>query len=391
MNLRKNILCVLLSIVFIIVVTPKTIAGTIKIANNSSNGSSTSSNNQNNSSAEKNVAKSNNTNLSNLGIKPNDFKGFKAETTSYSVTVPNDTEKVTVYATVQDKKATVKGTGVQKLKVGKNALNVVVTAENGTTKTYTINVTREEAKNKANETDSNSTESTVADKKDETTSDDNEEKVSDLKKMTIKGLNLTPTFSPSIYEYKVDVTGDVSNLDIETEKANRNVSIDIVGNENFAEGENIITLLVYNEETKQNSTYQIIVNKTGNEVTEANDSLKEAIKKANKIRCILLGFVGFIIICIIIFVIVKHKMRKDDNEMYEYDEERLNLDDEDEFFNRVNKGKKDEIFTPKNLDFGSEENNIEDKSSEENDNEISKYDVDDYLVTNKPKRKGKHF
>ena len=47
--------------------------------------------------------KSNNANLSNLGIKPNDFKGFKAQTTTYNVTLAKgkfilfvDTRKLSV-------------------------------------------------------------------------------------------------------------------------------------------------------------------------------------------------------------------------------------------------------------------------------------------------------
>ena len=297
--------------------------------------------------------KSNNANLSNLGIKPNDFKGFKISTTSYNVSVPNDVENITIYATAQDKKATIKGTGTQKLKVGKNAINVVVTAQDGkTTKTYTINVTRKDAQSNVNETASNTTETTLADAK---TSLDEKTKNSDLKNLIIKGLSLAPEFSPDIYEYKVDVTGDVSKLDIETEKANQNVSVDIAGNENLKEGENTITLLVYNEETKQNSTYQIIVNKTSADNTELIESNNDAIKKANKIRFILIGVGAFIVICIIIFIIARHRPNKANNEMYEYDEddkERLNLDDEDK---------------------------------------LSEYDTEDYFRTNKPKRKGKHF
>ena len=306
--------------------------------------------------------KSNNANLSNLGIKPNDFKGFKISTTSYNVSVPNDIENITIYATAQDKKATITGDGAQKLNVGKNKLNVIVTAEDGTTKTYTINVTREEGKNGATEnTTSNNTTNSVV-------SQDNKNSESDLKKLSIKGYNLTPSFSPNVYEYKVNVTENVSSLDIETEKANDNVSIDIAGNENFVEGENTITLLVYNEETKQNSTYQIIVNKTNKDENALNNTLNDAEKKANKIRIILLGSVVFIIICVIIFVIVKHRMNTDDDEKYEYDDddkERINLDEEEEFFKRLNNKKKDEIFAMKDDTINIEETNEENK--EDND------------------------
>ena len=326
--------------------------------------------------------KSNNANLSNLGIKPNDFKGFKISTTSYNVSVPNDVENITIYATAQDKKATITGDGAQKLNVGKNKLNVIVTAEDGTTKTYTINVTREEGKNGATEnTTSNNTTNSVV-------SQDNKNSESDLKKLSIKGYNLTPSFSPNVYEYKVNVTENVSSLDIETEKANDNVSIDIAGNENFVEGENTITLLVYNEETKQNSTYQIIVNKTNKDENALNNTLNDAEKKANKIRIILLGSVVFIIICVIIFVIVKHRMNTDDDEKYEYDDddkERINLDEEEEFFKRLNNKKKDEIFAMKDDTINIEETNEENK--EDNDS-FTQNDTEDIV---RPRKKGKHF
>lgn len=366
-------------------------AGTIKVLSNSSNGSNNTGSTDNN----KTTTKSNNANLSNLGIKPNDFKGFKPATTSYNVTVPNDIEKVTVYATAQDKKATIKGNGTQTLKAGKNALNVVVTAEDGTTKTYTINVTREEAKNDKNETTDNTTDTTnsVTSENSGNTESTSE---SDLKKLSIKGYNLTPTFSPDVYEYKVDVSGDVSSLDIETEGANHNVSIDIVGNENLTDGENTITILVYNEEIKQNSTYQIIVNKTSADVNGLNDTLNDAVKKANKIRMILLGVVGFIIICAIIFVIVRHRLNTNDNEKYEYDDddkERLNLDEEDDFFKRLNKKKKDEIFAIKDDEINIEETKDENKEDKGNDepfynDSFTQADTEDIV---KPRKKGKHF
>lgn len=368
-------------------------AGTIKVSSNSS--SSTSSDNKQDTSKQDNSktsTKSNNTNLSNLGIKPNDFTGFKTNKTSYDVTVPNDVEKVTVYATAQDKKASIKGNGTQKLNVGKNTLNVVVTAEDGTQKTYTINVTREEGNSQSdnkNETTSNSTAT-----ENTTTESGSEENVnSDLKSLNIKGYTLNPTFSPDVYEYKVDVNGDVSSLDIETEGANHSVNVDIVGNENLTDGENTITILVYNEETKQNSTYQITVNKTSADVDGLNATLSEAEKKAQKIRYIILGVVALIIIGIIVFIIVRRRYQKEDDEKYEYDEEdqeRLNLNDEDDFFSRVNReaAKKEEDTNLSNEIYPK---NVLQDEEEKKDETKSEYEVDDYYRTNKPRKKGKHF
>ena len=336
----------------------KSTAGTIKVASsstsnngasnngsssNSSNGSSSSNTSNGNSSGNSTqrpststeTKKSSNANLKDLGIKPNDFKGFKSGTTAYNVTVPNDVEQVKVYATAQDSKSKITGTGNKKLTVGKNKLDVVVTAEDGTTKTYTINVTREEAAVVTNETtDDNSSTETQENTQNNTTEDN-----TDLKNLTISGYTLTPSFSPNVYEYKLDVKGDISSLDIQTEGANHSVSTDIAGNENLKDGENIITIHVYNEETKKNSTYQIIVNKMTASSEDLNVTLNNAIKKANKIRYIFFGTVLFIVIASIVFIIVRHNIKKDDDEDKE-DDERLNLDDEDELFSRVNKDEK---------------------------------------------------
>ena len=69
-----------------------------------SNTAATTDKNESNSksSTTSTNKKSSNANLSNLGIKPNDFSGFKAGVTSYNVTVPEDVETVDVYATAQD-------------------------------------------------------------------------------------------------------------------------------------------------------------------------------------------------------------------------------------------------------------------------------------------------
>lgn len=333
-------------------------SGTIKVSSTSNENNSdknektpTQTNTANNNSNNNEVSKSNNANLSNLGIKPNDFKGFKASKTSYDVTVPNDVEKVTVYATAQDNKAKIKGNESQKLKVGKNTLNVVVTAEDGTQKTYTINVTREEA----NQTDENTSNTTNNETSSEKTQESQSETNSDLKNLSIKGYTLNPAFSPNVYEYKVDVNGDVSSLDIETEGASHSVSVDIVGNENLAEGENTITVLVYNEETKQNSTYQIIVNKTNLDMTDINKTMNDAAKKAQKVRYITFGILAFIVVCIIAFVIVKKRLEnKDEGDSNE------------------------DVELPKAI-----KNNDETDENEEKDEEE--------LQRSKTKRKGKHF
>lgn len=68
---------------------------------------------------------------------------FHANTTSYTASVGYDVTKVTVYAVAADSKAKVTSiSGGNDLKVGNNNISIVVQAENGVSKTYTIVVTR---------------------------------------------------------------------------------------------------------------------------------------------------------------------------------------------------------------------------------------------------------
>lgn len=64
---------------------------------------------------------------------------FNKNTLEYSVTLKPTTTSIKVNATVNDSKAKLSGVGDIEVKEGTNQINVVVTAENGTSKTYVIN------------------------------------------------------------------------------------------------------------------------------------------------------------------------------------------------------------------------------------------------------------
>lgn len=69
---------------------------------------------------------------------------FDYRTMSYSAAVPYETSSVTVSAEAASKNAVVNGAGEIALKEGSNLIKVVVTAENGSKKTYQITVIRAE-------------------------------------------------------------------------------------------------------------------------------------------------------------------------------------------------------------------------------------------------------
>lgn len=71
-------------------------------------------------------------------------KEFKKDVTEYSVVVENDVKKIKINAQLDDSSAKVEGTGEVEVKEGNNKIEIKVTAEDGSTKTYVINVTVKE-------------------------------------------------------------------------------------------------------------------------------------------------------------------------------------------------------------------------------------------------------
>ncbi len=69
---------------------------------------------------------------------------FSPKVTSYEIVIPNSVTVLTVSAETADKNATVTVEGSKNMQVGKNVRKVIVTAPNGTKKTYTLNITRQE-------------------------------------------------------------------------------------------------------------------------------------------------------------------------------------------------------------------------------------------------------
>ncbi len=88
---------------------------------------------------------SKNNNLSSLGVEGATLSpNFSASVTSYTVNLPANTEKIKVTGTKADSRATVSGLGDVEVEDGKNTIKVVVTAQNGSSKTYTITAIVEE-------------------------------------------------------------------------------------------------------------------------------------------------------------------------------------------------------------------------------------------------------
>jgi len=92
-----------------------------------------------------NVKKSSDNSLSNLLVENVDLTPkFSKEVYEYTATVENEIDKINIIAKTNHSKASVTGKGEQELVEGENIFKIVVKAENGSTRTYTINITRKE-------------------------------------------------------------------------------------------------------------------------------------------------------------------------------------------------------------------------------------------------------
>ena len=339
----------IINIFFVITIVVVLLQGFTFASNNTSSNSSSNSAQKSNTSntTTKTKAKSSNANLSNLGMNPNDFTGFSENKTSYDVTVPNNVTQVEIYATKKDSKASLTGTGIKKLQEGQNTANVIVTAEDGTTKTYTINIKRL-SKNEKQDTTEN------LDAKSSSNSKDLE-----LSNLEIEGVNLEPSFESSTYKYEISIKGEQSNLDIKASTNNTSDKVEIIGNENLQNGQNIITILVTNSKSDEVATYQIYVNKIVIYSHTVDNEFGKTVKELKIKLWVFRALVVIVVLGIIMLLIIKHKKNKK-----EYDEEDDNTD---------NKYYKD--ILPKSLR-NLDEDSIKKMIKDYNGNESPKVGVD---------------
>ena len=334
--------------------------------------------------------KSSNANLKDFGIKPHDFSGFKPDKTSYNVTVPTDTESVEIYAILQDENAKITGTGIKKLEVGDNNFDVTVIAEDGTKKTYKINIIRggqEEQEKKEDKQENKDEENKSTESVQEQYSGDG------LVSLNIENLELSPSFDTVIYEYTAKYIGEKTSLDIKTTTTDPYYTVEITGNEELKEGENIINVLVSDPDGKNIATYQITVNKSLVDQEAIAREQEEARKKEQQKRMIIGGTIGLIILIIIIVLIIRHKRDKAWAEEYSVPYSGLNNDED------LPKLLRDEDYnfdTESINDFGENEELTKEQAREKflnNYNTDNNYD--DYNeVEDTPRRKkhkGKRF
>ena len=236
---------------------------------------------------------------------------FSNNVNEYFVTVANDVEKLDLKVTPYDKNTKVKISGNENLAVDKeNKITIKVTAEDGTSKTITLNVTRSTQKSAA-----------------------------ELLDVKVKDHTLDPTFDPKVTTYNVDVDSDENKLDLII-KAPEGVIYEVTGNENFQAGKNIVLIKVTDKNGFE-KYYQINVNK----------------KEKKEFTIFGLGLLPFLmmlgsLLLLLLLLFLMLKKRKEDpkpepEEIEAKTESPINIDFKPEFNFNSNNGTDDDIVYAK--------------------------------------------
>lgn len=331
--------------------------------------------------------KSNNTNLKTFEVTPTGLSpAFSNVTTEYTMTVDSEVDEIKIKTVAEDKNAKVKISGNEDLKFGNNTINVLVTAEDGTERTYVITVTKERKEQLK------------------------------LSELLIEGLPLEPEFDENVYEYTLELDKtDISELNITATPSKKSAEVEIVGNTELKPGENVITILVKSSDGKEITTYQITA-----KLPEEKKDIVTIEKNNDLYKYIGIGVAVFVLLVIIIAVIKKSRNNEEDDEMDDYSElynrrkkreeeaennlvienqEEINLEqlpelsDEDlpKFLRKDKEANKKEVEHRKKETYETE-NLEETKINEEKTERRKKIDELYAMSTDeKTRRKGKHF
>lgn len=194
------------------------------------------------------------------------------------------------------------------LKEGKNVIKIINDVY-GVKTTYTLNI------NYAKKTE------------------DVQYKFPSLKRLTVENFKFLEEFKESVYTYHLVVPSTVDSLLIDYD-ADNDVNVEIIGNENFVTGENIVRIKTNNDNDEGN--YYIVVTKTEKEedtkipdIKEDDKKKDEVVKKTNN-KYILIGLFSILIVLSYILYDIFYSRKKKLKEESTTDDVSTNEDTDNE-------------------------------------------------------------
>lgn len=152
-----------------------------------------------------------------------------------------------------------------------------------------------------------------------------------LKSLEIEGITLSLEFETDTYNYEAVLKKDIKELKINVEKLDEAQTITIAGNKNIQEGENLITIIVYNAKGEAEATYQITVNKNTVDISATDEVLKYGNQAATLKTTIYMVAIILTTILLITVLIVRYKTQNQKEEIQIEQEKTPIKEKEDKF------------------------------------------------------------
>lgn len=211
------------------------------------------------------MRKSSNSNLSSLKADIGTFDiEFDKDVTAYTLTVPSDAKEVILSGALEDLLSSVDGLYKYELTEDKTTAIITVTAEDGSTKVYTVYIIKEKP--------------VVTTPVVYYYSSNNY-----LKLLEVSGYELE--FDKNKEEYTLSVKNDVTSLDITAIAEDSRARVEITGNEKFKVGKNTIVISV-KAENGDVREYKLVVTKEDDKSTTLSE--EESSNTAEKVVIIIL-------------------------------------------------------------------------------------------------------
>ena len=216
-----------------------------------------------------------NKNLSSLEVVGYELSPyFNKNNLTYTVIIPEDVTSIEINAEAEAEAegAIVRISGNTRLTRQENTVTVRVTAEDGTSRAYSITVLKAPEVNLK------------------------------LDSLQIEGLELNPVFDEDIFYYTSSlVDTELTSLNVNAVANDETANVEVIGADNLVDGENLINIIVSNDD--ETTIYQVNV-----DVDMLGEKEKEVDNVITRVRKIinyaLWGFAGFLLVIVLILIIV---------------------------------------------------------------------------------------
>lgn len=264
---KLNVSIIIISIILILGINSVYATNTKQLNNTNE---SVSTNEMSEEEAKKEKSNKNLSSLEVVGYNLNPY--FNKNNLTYTVIIPEDVTSLEINAEPEAEGAIVRVSGNTKLTKSENTISVRVTAEDGTSKVYTITVLKEPEVNLK------------------------------LSSLQIEGIDLEPVFDSDTFYYTSSlIDTELTSLNVNAVANKNDANIEITGADKLVDGENLINIIVSNED--DTTIYQVNL-----EVDMLGEKEKEKDNVITRVRKIinytLLGIAGFLLFIVFILVIV---------------------------------------------------------------------------------------